>query len=96
MLGCISRSFRLSLLRTSSPFSEETDSDRSGAEPDRSLDAPPLPPQILESELKAAKAYMDHCDAQRNAPFDWAPGGKLYDALLQSTLVGKSSNAAVQ
>ena len=50
-------------------------------------DAPSLPPQILLTELKLATEYMAACEEQRNAPFDWAPGGRLYRKLLSETKV---------
>jgi hypothetical protein len=50
-------------------------------------DAPPLPPEILLVELKAACEYQQKCKEQRMAPLDWAPGGRLYTELLESTKV---------
>jgi hypothetical protein len=51
--------------------------------------APKLPPLIVLTELLAAKEYMFACEQQISAPYDWAPGGKRYEALKQTTLVGK-------
>ena len=50
-------------------------------------DAPPLPPLIVLKELREATEYQRLCAAQRSAPFDWAPGGKSYLKLLQTTHV---------
>mgnify|MGYP001464528421 CR=1 FL=1 len=52
-------------------------------------DAPKLPPEIILNELVAAKEYMVACERQISAPYDWAPGGAMYEALLRTTLVGK-------
>ena len=52
-------------------------------------EAPCLPPEIVLKELMDAKKYMDACDKQRTAPYDWAPGGDLYNELQRVTLVGK-------
>ena len=51
--------------------------------------APELPPQIVLHELQAAKEYMLACEKQIAAPYEWAPGGKLYEALRRQTAVGK-------
>lgn len=53
-------------------------------------DAPDLPPQIVLHELKAAKEYMEACAKQVTAPYDWAPGGVLFQELARQTLVGKA------
>ena len=50
-------------------------------------DAPELPPQILLTELVLAADHLAACKEQRNAPFDWAPGGRLYRKLLSETIV---------
>ena len=50
-------------------------------------DAPELPPQILLNELKLAAEHLAACKEQRNAPYDWAPGGRLYCKLLSETNV---------
>ena len=50
--------------------------------------APPLPPIILLHEMKQARAYMEACEKQVTAPYDWAPGGCLYESLRRTTLVG--------
>jgi len=51
--------------------------------------APKLPPEIVLLELLEAKKYMQHCETQLSAPYDWAPGGSLYKELVRTTLVGK-------
>lgn len=53
-------------------------------------DAPPLPPKIIFKELQNAKEYMLECEENCKAPYQWAPGGVLYDQLRQQTLVGKT------
>ena len=48
-------------------------------------DAPPLPPEIVLNELKIAyddvKRAADNCAA----PYEWAPGGRLYEKLLRKS-----------
>ncbi len=48
-------------------------------------DAPPLPPEIVLHELKAAYdlvvALRDAC----SAPYDWAPGGRLYEEMVRTS-----------
>ena len=51
--------------------------------------APHLPPDIVLVELLAAKKYMQACEEQMTAPYDWAPGGSKYENLCRTTLVGK-------
>lgn len=48
-------------------------------------DAPPLPPEIVLTELKAAKEYMHFMNEQRFAPYDWAPGGRKYEQMLRES-----------
>ncbi len=50
-------------------------------------DAPPLPPQVLLTEMKLAADYLEKCRVQCSAPHDWAPGGCKYNELLQTTKV---------
>lgn len=45
--------------------------------------APQLPPSIVLSEVNQAKAYMLFMREQRDAPYDWAPGGEKYQQLLR-------------
>ena len=52
-------------------------------------DAPPLPPQVVLSDLIEAGRYMQACKEQCSAPLDWAPGGVKYVQLAKTTLVGK-------
>lgn len=55
-------------------------------------DAPALPPQVVLGELLQAREYMQFCEEQVSAPYDWAPGGHKYEALAETTLVGRFSN----
>lgn len=50
-------------------------------------DAPILPPEIIALDLKDAMEYLAFTEQQRTAPHDWAPGGKLYNTLLETTTV---------
>lgn len=52
-------------------------------------DAPPLPPRILLAECEAAADYLRVCEQNITAPDDWAPGGAKYEALRETTLVGR-------
>lgn len=45
--------------------------------------APTLPPAIVLSEVKDAEKRMHLTRKQRNAPYDWAPGGREYEKLLR-------------
>jgi len=58
-------------------------------------DAPTLPPQIVLNELRQAKEYMHACQQQITAPYDWAPGGHLYDELRRTTSVGHATTQCV-
>ena len=49
--------------------------------------APSLPPQIILNEIQDAIDYKNECEQHRSAPFDWAPGGKLYNELLMQTQI---------
>ena len=51
-------------------------------------DAPYLPPSIIATEVEEARRYMEACRTQLTAPYDWAPGGILYEALRRTTAVG--------
>lgn len=53
-------------------------------------DASPLPLAILETEVQMAKEYLAHCERCVAAPYDWAPGGVLYEALRATTMVPTS------
>ena len=48
-------------------------------------DAPPLPPDIVLSEVERAKEYMLFMRDQRTAPHDWAPGGRKYEQLVRES-----------
>lgn len=52
-------------------------------------DAPPLPPQIILVELQIALDHLRACKECVSASYDWAPGGKKYEALRRTTLVGR-------
>ena len=52
--------------------------------------APALPPDIVLSELRAAQAAVRAADVQRNAPHDYAPGGRKYEALLREGVGAKT------
>jgi len=52
-------------------------------------EAPILPPEILYKEFVAARAYMEFCEQQLTACEDWAPGGRKYKCLQNTTFVGK-------
>ena len=52
-------------------------------------EAPSLPPEIILKELKDAKEYMEMCDKQRTAAYNWAPGGHLYKEPCKLTMVRK-------
>ena len=48
-------------------------------------DAPLLPPEIIFIEMKQAQDYMLYMQTQRFAPYDYAPGGRLYEKLLRES-----------
>jgi hypothetical protein len=50
-------------------------------------EAPPVPPQILMEELALAVSLVQYYKDASTAPYDWAPGGSLYQELLQTTLL---------
>ena len=50
-------------------------------------DAPPLPPQIILTELKLASEHLEECLINKTAPTDWEPGGPKYNELLRTTSV---------
>ena len=49
----------------------------------RVSDAPLLPPDIIFVEMKKAQEYMLQMEQQRFAPYDYAPGGRMYEKLLR-------------
>lgn len=51
--------------------------------------APPLPPQIIKVELDATNREIAVLTQHSKDVYDYAPGGKMYRALCQTTLVGK-------
>ena len=58
-------------------------------------DAPPLPPQILLSELELARQLVAETSIACAAPDEWAPGGRLYQQMLETSpgVAAFSSNA---
>ena len=49
-------------------------------------DAPPLPPEIILKELWDANAYQEWAYEQQFAPYDWAPGGRLYEKHMRESI----------
>lgn len=47
--------------------------------------APQLPPEILYTEMMMAKEYMDRVREDRWDPYEYAPGGRKYEALLRES-----------
>ena len=50
-------------------------------------EAPQLPPEILMVELVEATKLVNMYKTAMTAPYDWAPGGSLYQKLLRETPV---------
>ena len=48
-------------------------------------DAPTLPPEIVLHELKVAWDDAERAKDQCSAPYDWAPGGILYEKMLRES-----------
>ena len=48
-------------------------------------DAPPLPPAIVLHELKLACDAVKEAEVNCYAPYDWAPGGRLYEKMLRES-----------
>lgn len=46
--------------------------------------APPLPIQIVKAELAEAKAYAALCESRETDAYEYAPGGKAYEQLLEN------------
>ena len=46
-------------------------------------DAPSLPPEIILKELNDAREYLAYMRDAKFAPFDYAPGGQKYEALMR-------------
>lgn len=61
-------------------------------------DAHPVPLLIVLTELSLAWNYMKDMEVQQTAPYDWAPGGYLYEKLVKTTAVGKriSSDSVIE
>lgn len=52
-------------------------------------EAPPCPAEILLNEIKLADERVEETYNRLMDPYDWAPGGKKYLELVETTLVGK-------
>lgn len=48
-------------------------------------EAPPLPLQIVLSEITDARAAVEALKLSCAAPYDWAPGGRLYEQMLRES-----------
>ena len=48
-------------------------------------DAPCIPPEILLGELKAAYDDVKKAEESCSAPYEWAPGGVKYEAMLRES-----------
>lgn len=48
-------------------------------------DAPRLPPMIVFQEVKVAYDAMKQAEENCAAPYEWAPGGRLYEKLLRES-----------
>ena len=49
----------------------------------RVADAPALPLEILTRELELSLSEVERCRMDMEAPYDWAPGGMLYEKLIR-------------
>lgn len=47
--------------------------------------APPLPPEIILHELKLAYEAVKEAEERCCAPYDWAPGGRLYEKMIRTS-----------
>lgn len=47
--------------------------------------APPLPPSIVLHELELAYQLVKDTEAACAAPYEWAPGGRLYEQMLRES-----------
>ena len=48
-------------------------------------DAQQIPYAILANEIKEAEAYVERAEQNVNAPYEYAPGGALYEQLRRTT-----------
>ena len=48
-------------------------------------DAPPLPPQIILHELEDAYRLVKETEAACAAPYEWAPGGRMYEQMVRES-----------
>ena len=46
-------------------------------------EAPALPLEILARELELSLSEVERCRVDMEAPYDWAPGGVLYEKLIR-------------
>ena len=47
--------------------------------------APKLPPEIVLLEVQSARSDVEASEKLTTAPWDWAPGGRLYEQLLRES-----------
>lgn len=47
--------------------------------------APPLPPEIVMAEVEKATKALEDCAELCAAPYEWAPGGHLYEKMLRES-----------
>lgn len=48
-------------------------------------DAPPLPPEIILQEVQFQRELVKHTEAACTAPYEWAPGGRLYEKMVRES-----------
>ena len=48
-------------------------------------DAPPLPPEIIMAEIRMAKELVEDAKVACSAPYEWAPGGRLYEQMMRES-----------
>ena len=51
----------------------------------RILDAPPLPPDIIINEIKTVSDDLKRAKENCDAPYEWAPGGRLYEKMMRES-----------
>lgn len=57
-------------------------------------EAPPIPPQIILTELTEAYKYLLKMKDATMAVYDYAPGGRKYETLATTTLVGRDASTS--
>lgn len=55
--------------------------------------APPVPPQLVLSEIALAKRWVLECEERCNDVYDYAPGGDKHQALVRKYLTRASSGS---